>query len=558
MLTHFDLHANSRRLAIRKVDAQGRVCLELRTVQGNIVGRIDNAFLPNAPRWSPDGSRIAFGSNDGLLYLYTVGDAAPEVVFRHESLQAGFPEWSPGGSSLAFSAWGHASHGPPNIHLLDLRTGRTTRLTDDDNAVDRFPLWSPSGRRVAFRRQYLDETDRPSWVHVVEVASGNCRAVGRGALQRFGWSPDSSLLLVQDGQGDSTRLRAVRVGNSVTAWTHEATGIHGGAFSTHGNRVLRIREDDLAWIAFPSSEINDRRPLPAPVEGYFTGPNVNLGDEDSVYFLHGGSSIDRWKAGGRAIAVLREKPAPKPPFLHEEYSVVADDGLSVPVQRFSPPNAKAPAILYVHGGPGAPINPDDATMLRLLGEGYEFVCAAYRGSAGYGTKHREANRGEYGRADVRDIVACARDWKERTGGSRPLVLAGYSYGGFLGLLALSQAGALLAGGIIMWPVTGLHRLPSHAHRALPEGSGERCRAMAERSPMERASQIQGPVLIFHGALDTVGDVEELSVIQQRIQTAGGDCTLRVFDDDTHALRRHLDEIHADMLHFLGRLEPGGT
>ena len=555
MFTHFDLHANSRRLAVRKADLQGSVYLELRIAQGEIAGEINNAFLPNAPRWSPDGSRIAFGSNDGLLYVYTVGDAAPEIVFQRESLQAGFPEWSPGGGSLAFSAWRRTSHDPPNIHLLDLRTGLTTQLTDDDNAVDRFPVWSPSGHWVAFQRQYLDEPDRPPWVCVVDVEFKNCRAVGRGELQRFGWSPDSSLLLIKDGQGDSTHLRAVRIGDSVEVWIHEsALLIHGGAFSASGESVLRIREDDLTWVAFPAGGLNDCLPLSAPVAGYFTGPNISLGTEDAVYFLDEGSSINRWQTGGQVATVLRDEPEPKPSFLHEEYSVVSGDGLSVPVQRFIPPNAKAPAVLYVHGGPGAPINPDDATMLHRLGEGYEFICAAYRGSAGYGAKHRNANRGEYGRTDVRDVVACAQDWKERTGGSRPLVLAGYSYGGFLGLLALSRAEALLAGGIIMWPVTGLHRFPSHTHRALPEGCAERHQALTERSLVERASHIRVPVLIFHGALDTAGNAEELSVIQQRIQAAGGDCSLKVFDDDTHALRRHLDEIHADMLRFLGRFE----
>lgn len=556
MLTHFDLHANSQCLAVRKADLQGNVCLELRTAQGEIVGEIDNAFLPNAPRWSPDGSRIAFGSNDGLLYLYRVEDATSEIIFRHKSLQAGFPEWSPGGSSLAFSAWEQASHGPPNIYLLDLRTGLTTQLTDDVNTVDRFPVWSPSGRWVAFQRQYLDEVERTPWVCVVDVESDNCRAVGRGALQRFGWSPNSSLLLVKNGQGDSTRLRAIRMEDSVVIWTHEAALIHGGAFSANGDSILRIRKTDLSWVTFPAGDLNDCLPLSAPVAGYFTGPNISLGTEDSVYFLDECSSINRWQAGGQVVTVLREEPEPKPSFLHEEYSVVSGDGLSVPVQRFIPPNAKAPAVLYVHGGPDAPINPDDATMLHLLGKGYEFICAAYRGSAGYGPKHRNANRGEYGRADVRDVLACAQDWKERTDGSRPLILAGYSYGGFLGLLALSRAEDLLAGGIIMWPVTGLHRFPSHTHRALPEEREERCQALTERSPVERASHIRVPVQIFHGALDAAGNVEELSVIQQRIQAAGGDCTLRVFDDDTHGLRRHLDEIHADMLRFLGRFEQG--
>ena len=116
-----------------------------------------------------------------------------------------------------------------------------------------------------------------------------------------------------------------------------------------------------------------------------------------------------------------------------------------------------------------------------LGEGYEFICAAYRGSAGtapsIGTPTAEST----------ERPMSGMSWPvPRTGrsgdGSRPLILVGYSYGGFLGFLAVSRAEALLAGGIIMWPVTGLHRFPSHAHRALPEEREERCQALTERSP----------------------------------------------------------------------------
>ena len=133
--------------------------------------------------------RIAFGSNDGFLYLYRVGDTVPKAVFHDESLQVGFPEWSPVGSRLVFSARGRASLSPPNIHLLDLQTGRSTQLTDDDNAVDRFPVWSPSGRWVAFKCQHLDEPDRPSQVYVVEAESGSvvpwlwARFSGLGGVQ---------------------------------------------------------------------------------------------------------------------------------------------------------------------------------------------------------------------------------------------------------------------------------------------------------------------------------------------------------------------------------------
>ena len=81
--------------------------------------------------------------------------------------------------------------------------------------------------------------------------------------------------------------------------------------------------------------------------------------------------------------------------------------------------------------------------------------------------------------------------------------------------------------------------------------------MTERSPLEQAGRIQVPVLILHGALDTTATEDDLSLIQQRLRAGGGECTLRAFDDDTHALRRHRDDIHSDILRFLSRFEPKG-
>ncbi len=117
-------------------------------------------------------------------------------------------------------------------------------------------------------------------------------------------------------------------------------------------------------------------------------------------------------------------------------------------------------------------------MLRLLGKGTSL--SARRTGAAPGT-------GQSTRAPIGGSMAGTL-WPGLEGGDgspRPLVLGGYSHGGFLGLLALSPTGALLAGrGIIMWPVTWLHGFLSHARRSLTEGREERRQGMTERSPME--------------------------------------------------------------------------
>jgi dipeptidyl aminopeptidase/acylaminoacyl peptidase len=191
-------------------------------------------------------------------------------------------------------------------------------------------------------------------------------------------------------------------------------------------------------------------------------------------------------------------------------------------------------------------------MLLLLAEGIEFVCVAYRGSSGYGLEHQDANRGEYGRADVWDIIAAGQDWKTRFGSNRPLIVTGSSYGGFLALLAMAQAGVPWAGGIVLWGVSGLHRLPAHQHRALPVDPEQQAAARLERSPLEQARYIRGPLLTFHGALDTVATTEEMRAVQNSVLAGGGDCELVVYEDDTHGLQRHRDDILARVQDFLER------
>ncbi|MFL5293606.1 MAG: TolB family protein, partial [Myxococcales bacterium] len=64
-----------------------------------------DSSLTRAPRWSPDGSRLAFlSSRTGTSQLYVLrldGGEARQITTRKEG--AGIPSWSPDGKRLAFS-----------------------------------------------------------------------------------------------------------------------------------------------------------------------------------------------------------------------------------------------------------------------------------------------------------------------------------------------------------------------------------------------------------------------------------------------------------------------
>lgn len=557
----FDLHAERERLAVLAEAPGGGHTLELRSLSGERLGKIGAQYLPLYSQWSPDGATLALDSNDGVVYLYRPGAAEPEAAFTNPALQAGFCEWAADGKRLVFSAYDKAQHTPPRIYTLALDSGRVAQLTDDAKTVDRFPHWSPDGNWVAFQRQFMDEPELPRRAYVADVQTGECRPLLNEAESdyvtgRFGWSRDSSAVLVTQNRQGRNRLAVVRVADQTITWSYESETVHSGAFSPNGERILCMCRDELLWFAYPEGTRLARLSLAdkSPVGIALTGPKVGFDRQaESIYFLGENHNLYRWQTGGACETFIENRPLEKPAFTHEEYFVTARDGRRVPVQRFIPPEPKAPAILFVHGGPGGAIDPNDAFMLGLLAEGVEFVCAAYRGSDGYGAEHAEANRGECGKADVWDVLAAGLDWKQRTGGKRPLILAGYSYGGFLTLLALAQEEIPWAGGIAMWTVSGMHRLGLQLQRAFPSEAGARAQAEIERSPLAQAGRIRVPLIIFHGALDTTATVEEVETIQARVTAGGGACELIVYADDTHGLVRHRDEIQARVLRFLDML-----
>ena len=99
------------------------------------------------PRWSPDGSRIAFTAlSKGTPWrMYTVkpsGGDAPEPLLTENQSQLG-PTWSPDGKSIIFGRI-LSREAKISLHQLDLMTHKVTDLPGSDNLW--IPLWSRDGK----------------------------------------------------------------------------------------------------------------------------------------------------------------------------------------------------------------------------------------------------------------------------------------------------------------------------------------------------------------------------------------------------------------------------
>lgn len=103
--------------------------------------------------WAPDGTQIAFSSNDmgtDDIFLFKIGDVTtPRLTdARFSELN---PAWSPDGTKIVYAA-DLTGRGALQIYVRDLTkdgTAATTQLTNSQGQ-NYSPSWSPDGRQIVF------------------------------------------------------------------------------------------------------------------------------------------------------------------------------------------------------------------------------------------------------------------------------------------------------------------------------------------------------------------------------------------------------------------------
>ncbi len=131
----------------------------------NLHALTNDKFTDRDPQWSPDGGRIAFTTDRGVvtnfgtllfgpfnIAIYHLRTGEIELLTGGEGQNIN-PVWSPGGETIAFQS---DRTGVTNIFALDLETRRVYQITDLLTSVSGLipsspsVTWSKTGNRMAF------------------------------------------------------------------------------------------------------------------------------------------------------------------------------------------------------------------------------------------------------------------------------------------------------------------------------------------------------------------------------------------------------------------------
>ena len=274
----------------------------------------------SAPRWSPDGSRILFLSQDGAFSAPAFGgQPRPELPSRPQSPVAA-AAWSPDGSTIAWTAG--------DTLFLRESDGRSRPL-----AVFREPAlcdWSPDGSRIACasgNREYARDTWlfgnlSPSSIAIVRVADGSVTMLTDAvtANQSPTWAGNDEMYFVsaRHGTRDIYRVKVAPSGAAAGPVTRLSAGLDAHTIS------LAADKSRVAFAAFTATANLWRLPIPErPPASAYDATQVTFGnqlieimalsrDGRWLYYdsnLAGNADIYRVPSGGGSPERLTTDPA---------------------------------------------------------------------------------------------------------------------------------------------------------------------------------------------------------------------------------------------------------
>ena len=402
------------------------------------VGSFDWSF-----DWSPNGNMIAFVMIDAVadkeeknkkskndwyfmdeevkqnrlfvLWLNKKDTAGKRIQkqITKENYNINAFDWSPDGKTIAYSH-GRSPEQNDNVYsdisLIDIESGNTKPIAAT-GAGETNPLFSPDGKLIA----YYSTEDPVDWsgprhAKIYSVADGKSWKLKatpdeNGAI--VGWTADGKNILLSEANKTLNGIYVLSVdGKNITEWNKGTTDLLGAAsINSTGTYIAFTLQNPSKFPEAYISSLNNYSPVKIT--------NINA---DNASKSLPKTEVIKWKgADGKEIEGL----------------------LTYPINY--KPGTKVPFILNVHGGPAGVFqqtcvagNSGTYPIAAFAEMGYAVLRPNPRGSSGYGTEFRTANRSDWGGKDFIDLMAGVDEViKMGVADENKMGVMGWSYGGFM-------------------------------------------------------------------------------------------------------------------------------
>lgn len=520
--------------------------------------------------FSPDGASLVFVADDGR-----------EPRGRDEIEADVFVERPDQGEG--YTGWGAASIWIAELDpAADVGAARSIRRLTPADAWYGDPQWTPDGRAIVAHANRTDDRESVRFsinknydLWRIDVKSGEVRQL------TFGPGPEVSPRIAPDGRR-LVCLSSPRKGPHADVFNFALVTLDADPPTT---RILfdhHVDRDDESRPPHPYPAF----PLPDPfweddARGIYSA-NVGVETRNVQLDVAGGAGeVLTGPAAKQRSGILRRQ-AERAGLLPEaneflksrlasETRVVrwkSGDGWELEgVLTTPPPEVARPPyrlLLHPHGGPHSRSTTGfNFTVDCFAARGYAVFQPNFRGSQGYGRKFLDADRGDFGGGDMRDVLTGIEKLIEAGTVDRDRQFVyGVSYGGFMTTWLVGQTrqfrAAVAQNAVtdlaMMW---GLGDLPSWTEWEFGGPPWETAHRLARHSPLSYVDRVATPTLVLHSREDRRCPLPMGLAYYRALERRGVPSQMVVYPGEGHGIRRprHREDVLRRTLDWFERHDP---
>jgi dipeptidyl aminopeptidase/acylaminoacyl peptidase len=537
----------------------------------------------NSISYFPKDNRVLYSQDKGGNEQYHIfvlnTDGTSKDLTPSEKARFDFVDWSHDGDSFFY----RSNERDPkffDIYRMDAKTYETKMIYENKEGFDVGAI-SGDGQLIAFVRT---NTTNDSDMFLYDVAKKESKHLTphqgdtNYAPQDFDQINKSLFFLSNEG-GEFTHLDQYDIATGKVTKVQDAPwDIMYSQFSHNGKyRVVGINEDARTHIQVFDQASGKELKLPEFPQGDITSVEISDSEKLMSLYFNGDRSPSNLYVFSFANQKLTKLTDTQNPEINPADLVEADviryksfDGMEIPSILFKPQQAdaanKAPALVWVHGGPGGQTRKGYSNVIQyLVNHGYVILGVNNRGSSGYGKTFFAADDGKHGHEPLWDCVEAKKYLS-----SLPYVdpnrigIMGGSYGGYMVLAALTLKPEEFAVGVDLFGISNwvrtLEQIPPYwesFRKALYQEIGDPTKEkdkLLETSPLFHSDAIVKPLMVLQGKNDPRVLKQESDDIVNAVKKRNGVVEYIVFDDEGHGFTKKENQLrgYKAILDFLDK------
>lgn len=573
--------ARDNNLYINKLDYDSEVPITTDGQEGNIINGMPDWMYEEefgCTRmfvWSPDSKLVAF-------VKINISNVKPYSFMRYEGEDPSFPSSTPYPTVISFK---YAKAGTPipqaSVQVYDTyyKTTRQINIGQDSDVYIPRIQWTRNVNELAIAKFDRDQTKmqllfanpRSTVSHLVLTDQSNTYVDYRN-LDALSFTPDGKYFVyVSEKDGYRHAYLYTITGilvRDLTKGNWDITNFYGYDPVRRISYYQAAESSPLVRDIYSMNEKGIQKKLSDGTGthnavfsnnfAYFIDQYSSLNQPDQYFLRASDEKLERpLELNKTLVAKIQSLQLPQKTF----FTCTAADGVTTlngwmlkPVS-FSP-NKKYPVLMVQYSGPDSQEAGDKWSFdweYVLAQKGYIVACVDGRGTAARGVAFRKCTYGSLGVKEAQDQVAAANYL-----GTLPFVdphrigIWGWSYGGFMTLMCMTNGSHVFKTGIAVAPVTDWRFYDAAYTERYMKTPQENPDGYKLSSPLDHAANLNGNLLIIHGTADDNVNPQNTFEFTARLVQADKQFDMQLYTNRNHSIiggntRYHL---YQRMIRFL--------